>query len=255
MSMLGYLIGLGDRHLDNILLDTHTGEIVHIDYSMASCCISDVQDVCFEKGLKLRVPERVPFRLSQCMIQALGFTGTRGYFETAARNTLKVLRGHKELLMTVLEVFVYDPLIDWTTDSVKKFKPVPMEDEEKAKPGEMGTQEDSDLDSSSEDKDSENEAAESNSDYENESSNEEASESNELSDNKPGTGAHLSADLLVFDRNIHGIRVLKRVAEKLNGADFGMTSLSVQDQVSILLKQARDIDNLCTLYEGWTAWI
>ena len=54
MSILGYIIGLGDRHLDNILLDHETGEIVHIDYN-----------ICFEKGQQLRVPERVPFRLTQ----------------------------------------------------------------------------------------------------------------------------------------------------------------------------------------------
>jgi hypothetical protein len=39
------------RHLDNILLDTSTGQLVHIDYNVA-----------FEKGLALRVPEVVPFR-------------------------------------------------------------------------------------------------------------------------------------------------------------------------------------------------
>jgi PI-3-kinase-related kinase SMG-1 len=48
MSMVGYFLGLGDRHLDNILLDVRTGEVVHIDYN-----------VCFEAGKKLRVPERV----------------------------------------------------------------------------------------------------------------------------------------------------------------------------------------------------
>jgi PI-3-kinase-related kinase SMG-1 len=31
--MIGYTIGLGDRHLDNILMDFGTGEVVHIDYS------------------------------------------------------------------------------------------------------------------------------------------------------------------------------------------------------------------------------
>jgi PI-3-kinase-related kinase SMG-1 len=34
MSIIGYIIGLGDRHLDNILLDVKTGEVVHIDYSI-----------------------------------------------------------------------------------------------------------------------------------------------------------------------------------------------------------------------------
>lgn len=53
MSIVGYLVGLGDRHLENLLMDVFTGEIVHIDYN-----------VCFDKGKKLRVPEIVPFRLT-----------------------------------------------------------------------------------------------------------------------------------------------------------------------------------------------
>lgn len=54
MSAIGAVIGLGDRHLDNILLDFTSGELLHIDYN-----------VCFDKGRQLRVPERVPFRLTQ----------------------------------------------------------------------------------------------------------------------------------------------------------------------------------------------
>ena len=47
------MLGLGDRHLDNILLDVGSGEVVHIDFNLA-----------FDKGLQLRVPEIVPFRLT-----------------------------------------------------------------------------------------------------------------------------------------------------------------------------------------------
>ncbi len=50
---MGYLLGLGDRHLDNILLDAWSGSIVHIDFN-----------VIFERGRRLRVPEVVPFRLT-----------------------------------------------------------------------------------------------------------------------------------------------------------------------------------------------
>jgi len=38
--------------------------VVHIDYN-----------VCFEKGRSLRVPERVPFRMTQNLETALGLTG------------------------------------------------------------------------------------------------------------------------------------------------------------------------------------
>lgn len=53
---MGYLLGLGDRHLDNILLDKHTGSVVHIDYN-----------IVFDMGQQLRVPEIVPFRLTHTL--------------------------------------------------------------------------------------------------------------------------------------------------------------------------------------------
>eukprot|EP00833_Pecoramyces_ruminatium_P010172 jgi/Orpsp1_1/1184204/evm.model.c7180000088471.1 len=105
MSMIGYIIGLGDRHLDNILIDFDTGEVIHIDYN-----------VCFEKGKKLCVPETVPFRLTQNLQTALGVYGIEGPFRIACEHVLSVLRNNKEILMTILEAFIYDPLIDWSND-------------------------------------------------------------------------------------------------------------------------------------------
>jgi FKBP12-rapamycin complex-associated protein len=32
MSMVGYILGLGDRHPSNLMLDQHTGKITHIDF-------------------------------------------------------------------------------------------------------------------------------------------------------------------------------------------------------------------------------
>ncbi|XP_041362847.1 serine/threonine-protein kinase SMG1-like [Gigantopelta aegis] len=104
MSMIGYIIGLGDRHLDNVLVDLATGEVVHIDYN-----------VCFEKGKSLRVPERVPFRMTQNLEAALGVTGVEGTFRTACEHVIKTMRKGRETLLTLLEAFVYDPLVDWTT--------------------------------------------------------------------------------------------------------------------------------------------
>ena len=105
MSMVGYIIGLGDRHLDNILLDTNTSEIIHIDYN-----------ICFERGLKLRVPEKVPFRCTQNIQHALGLAGTDGKFKLSSLHTMRVLRKNKNILLSLLETFVYDPLVDWTAD-------------------------------------------------------------------------------------------------------------------------------------------
>lgn len=38
MSIIGAILGLGDRHLDNLLVNLDKGEIVHIDYN-----------ICFDK--------------------------------------------------------------------------------------------------------------------------------------------------------------------------------------------------------------
>lgn len=111
MSVLGYVVGLGDRHLDNILLCANTGEVVHIDYN-----------VCFDKGKKLKVPEVVPFRLTPMLQDALGLTGTEGPFRVAFETTLRVVRSEnsREALLTLLEAFVYSPLTEWVAEDSRR---------------------------------------------------------------------------------------------------------------------------------------
>ena len=104
-SIVGWIVGLGDRHGMNILLDKKTGEIVHIDLNMI-----------FEAGRTLRVPERVPFRMTPDCVDGLGpeGIGLDGPFKNHAIATLKVLRRERALIMMILEVFKYDPLQKWT---------------------------------------------------------------------------------------------------------------------------------------------
>ena len=40
--MVGYIIGLGDRHYENIMLDEGTGETVHCDFN---CLFDKVRDL------------------------------------------------------------------------------------------------------------------------------------------------------------------------------------------------------------------
>ncbi|KAK6240492.1 hypothetical protein SCA6_005881 [Theobroma cacao] len=103
MSMVGHILGLGDRHLDNILMDFSSGDVVHIDYN-----------VCFDKGQRLKVPEIVPFRLTQTIEAALGLTGIEGTFRANCEAVVGALRKNKDILLMLLEVFVWDPLIEWT---------------------------------------------------------------------------------------------------------------------------------------------
>lgn len=98
--IVGHIVGLGDRHLDNLLLDVSTGELVHIDYN-----------VCFDKGRQLRVPERVPYRLTPIFQYALGVAGVEGGFRRRCEQVLDILCNARELLLTLMEAFVHDPLV------------------------------------------------------------------------------------------------------------------------------------------------
>ncbi|KXN87389.1 Serine/threonine-protein kinase TEL1 [Leucoagaricus sp. SymC.cos] len=107
-SIVGHILGLGDRHTSNILLDNHTGEVVHIDLGIA-----------FDQGKHLPVPELVPFRMTADMVDGMGSSGTTGVFQRCAEETLRVLRDGSDVIMTVLEVFKHDPLHSWTLSDRK----------------------------------------------------------------------------------------------------------------------------------------
>jgi len=103
MSMVGYMLGLGDRHGENILFNEKDGGVLHVDF-----------DCLFEKGLELTVPERVPFRLTENMVDAFGITGVEGTFRKSCEVTLTLLRGNETTLMNILESFLHDPIMDWS---------------------------------------------------------------------------------------------------------------------------------------------
>ncbi|KAG2385493.1 hypothetical protein C9374_003308 [Naegleria lovaniensis] len=102
ISMVGYVIGLGDRHASNILIDQQSGEAVHIDLG-----------ICFEQGKYLPIPEIVPFRLTRDIIDGFGVCGVEGTFKNSCYATMNVLRNNMEALSLVVEVFLRDPLYKW----------------------------------------------------------------------------------------------------------------------------------------------
>lgn len=102
-SMVGYIVGIGDRHPNNILFDTQTAEVVHIDFG-----------IVFDQGKALRVPELVPFRLTRDMVSVLGCLGTCGPFKHCCEATMAVLRNSSPLVTAIIEVFVHDPVYIWS---------------------------------------------------------------------------------------------------------------------------------------------
>lgn len=51
MSMVGYILGLGDRHGENILFDSFTGECVHVDFN----CLFNKVCLCLPLSLNIIV--------------------------------------------------------------------------------------------------------------------------------------------------------------------------------------------------------
>ena len=93
MSMVGYILGLGDRHPSNLMLDRNTGKIIHIDFGD-----------CFEVAMhREKYPERVPFRLTRMLTYAMEVSNIEGSYRTTCEHVMRVLRQNKESVMAVLE--------------------------------------------------------------------------------------------------------------------------------------------------------
>lgn len=108
MSIVGYIIGLGDRHLENILIEKATGRIVHVDYN----CI-------FNRGETLATPERVPFRLTHNLIDAMGSICFEGHFKRTCEEVLRLARSNAAPIMSVLKAFAFDPLVGAGLKTIK----------------------------------------------------------------------------------------------------------------------------------------
>jgi len=103
MSVVGYILGLGDRHPSNLMLDRLTGKILHIDFGD-----------CFEVAVhREKFPEKIPFRLTRMLVTAMEVSGIEGNFRFTCESVISMLRNNKDSVLAMLEAFVHDPLINW----------------------------------------------------------------------------------------------------------------------------------------------
>ncbi|KAK2737357.1 phosphatidylinositol kinase- protein kinase tor1 [Myotisia sp. PD_48] len=218
MSMVGYILGLGDRHPSNLLLDRITGKIVHIDFGD-----------CFEIAMhREKYPERVPFRLTRMLTFAMEVSNIEGSFHITCEAVMRVIRENKESLMAVLEAFIHDPLINWRLGARESPARPSIADRHHQTeadlvnpvlPGNFSRRRPSILGGGILD----------------------------AQQGVPNEGREI--------QNARALQVLSRVKEKLTGRDFKPTEeLDVSDQVDKLLVQATSVENICQHYIGWCSF-
>ncbi|KAH8263388.1 hypothetical protein KR044_008014 [Drosophila immigrans] len=219
MSMVGYILGLGDRHPSNLMLDRMSGKILHIDFGD-----------CFEVAMtREKFPEKIPFRLTRMLIKAMEVTGIEGTYRRTCESVMLVLRRNKDSLMAVLEAFVYDPLLNWRLLDVDKKGNDPTAATTAA--GANGAS------------------------LSNSVEQEPMLQGNPMAKSKPYEAQHLNAG---YNMNVADVTsskaslVIQRVDRKLTGTDFQTKDgVTEQQQVELLIQQATNNENLCQCYIGW----
>ncbi|CAF2888646.1 unnamed protein product [Rotaria sp. Silwood2] len=217
MSMVGYVLGLGDRHPSNLMLDRASGKVVHIDFGD-----------CFEVAMiREKFPEKIPFRLTRMLRKAMEVTGIDGTFRMTCEHVMDVLRNNRDSLMAVLEAFVYDPLLNWHL----------LEHNDNDQNATLSTTSNrfSQIDKK--------QYYQSHLSTINEDDNEHKSTISEKIQQQ-----HVQES----GRTIRADEIMNRVREKLSGNDFHREQpVDIPTQVELLIQQATNHENLCQLYIGW----
>eukprot|EP00058_Branchiostoma_floridae_P004987 XP_002590475.1 hypothetical protein BRAFLDRAFT_124561 [Branchiostoma floridae] len=215
MSMVGYILGLGDRHPSNLMLDRLSGKILHIDFGD-----------CFEVAMtREKFPEKIPFRLTRMLTNAMEVTGIDGNYRITCEKVMRVLRDNKDSVMAVLEAFVYDPLLNWRL----------VDTAPKGKRSKTRTESYSASQSGADALEEIGQATQRNKGL---------SESVQASwDDSEGPKPEAL--------NKKAVQIINRVRDKLTGHDFNKDeSLEVPTQVELLIGQATSHENLCQCYIG-----
>lgn len=280
MSITGYVIGLGDRHPSNLMINRSTGGVVHIDFGD-----------CFEIGKKrIKFPEKVPFRLTRHMIRAFGPTGVDGEFRITCEEMLKLVRSHKDSIMAVLDIFLQEPIETDEDEDIENNNEeqeanndihqnkISVENSENME-NSAGNDDKNEIDNDGGENgnDDNNEFVEEENHVKTSSSFESTEEINDSETEISKKNETLSLNMNNNDDSCNDEEdadaartiaeeddmkpkkctaieeALQRIMQKITGHDFdNERELDVTEQVNILITNATDMYNLAHLYHGWT---
>ena len=71
----------------------------------------------------------------------MGVTGYEGIFRKAGEVTMRLLRANSDTLMSVLESFIHDPLVEWNRKKVRYISSSKLTTQKNEKPGVDGENE------------------------------------------------------------------------------------------------------------------
>ncbi|KAM5298283.1 DNA-dependent protein kinase catalytic subunit [Ctenodactylus gundi] len=106
-----WLLGVGDRHLNNFMVTMETGGMIGIDFGHA-----------FGSATQLPVPELMPFRLTRQFINLMLPMKETGLMYSVMVHALRAFRSAVGLLTSAMDVFVRDPSFDWKNFEQKMLK-------------------------------------------------------------------------------------------------------------------------------------
>lgn len=239
MSMVGYMLGLGDRHPQNLLLDSVSGKVLHVDFGD-----------CFEVAIhRDKFPETIPFRLTRMLRKAMDASGIEGNFRATCESVLRVLRQNRTNVMAMLEAFVYDPLVNWRLNALQDQGKRRRQRNQKKMVNSMQGSTGAKIASLAES----------------------AASTGGVLSRRPSGGAYtyenshvaslrssrsaasgVSNQDSIRSLNERAVSVIKRVSSKLRGKDFpGCGELEVPEQVQRLIEDATSVEHLCQCYLGW----
>mmetsp|Transcript_15856 Transcript_15856/g.29021 ORF Transcript_15856/g.29021 Transcript_15856/m.29021 type:complete len:1494 (-) Transcript_15856:71-4552(-) len=105
-----YILGIGDRHLDNMLFCKTDGSLVHIDFGYSFGFATT----------HLGVPELAPVRFTKQFEAILKPLASRTLMFQNMVHAMTSLRSNRHALYNVMEVFLNEPLMNWSSRATKR---------------------------------------------------------------------------------------------------------------------------------------
>ncbi|XP_026183019.1 DNA-dependent protein kinase catalytic subunit isoform X2 [Mastacembelus armatus] len=107
-----WILGIGDRHLSNFMVNMETGGMIGIDFGHAFGSATQF----------LPVPELMPFRLTRQFVYLMEPLKESGLIQSIMIHSLRAYRAEPDLLLNTMDVFVKEPSLDWKNFELKQLK-------------------------------------------------------------------------------------------------------------------------------------